>query len=80
MKRSKFSDSQILSILKEAESGIRVPDLCRAHGMSDATFYKWRDKFERIYGCYWILWDVTRKCKWCPGPESNRHGISAEGF
>ena len=45
MKRSKFSDSQILSILKEAESGIRVPDLCRTHGMSDATFYKWRAKF-----------------------------------
>ena len=45
MKRSKFSDSQILSILKEAESGNRVPDLCRTHGMSDATFYKWRAKF-----------------------------------
>lgn len=45
MKRSKFSDSQILSILKEAESGICVPDLCRTHGMSDATFYKWRAKF-----------------------------------
>ena len=45
MKRSKFTDSQIIAILKEAESGIRVPDLCRAHGMSDATFYKWRAKF-----------------------------------
>ena len=45
MKRSKFTDSQIIAILKEAESGIRVPDLCRTHGMSDATFYKWRSKF-----------------------------------
>ena len=45
MKRSKFLDSQILSILKEAESGSRVPDLCRTHGISDATFYKWRAKF-----------------------------------
>ena len=45
MKRSKFTDSQIIAILKEAESGIRVPDLCRTHGMSDATFYKWRAKF-----------------------------------
>ena len=45
MKRSKFIDSQIIAILKEAESGIRVPDLCRTHGMSDATFYKWRAKF-----------------------------------
>ena len=46
MKRSKFTDSQIIAILKEAESGIRVPDLCRTHGMSDATFYKWRAKFD----------------------------------
>ena len=45
MKRSRFTDSQIIAILKEAESGIRVPDLCREHGMSDATFYKWRAKF-----------------------------------
>jgi len=45
MKRSRFTDSQIIAILKEAENGVRVPDLCRTHGMSDATFYKWRAKF-----------------------------------
>jgi putative transposase len=45
MKKSRFTDSQIITILKEAESGVRVPDLCREHGMSDATFYKWRAKF-----------------------------------
>ena len=45
MKRSRFADSQIIAILKEAESGVRVPELCRTHGMSDATFYKWRAKF-----------------------------------
>ena len=45
MKKSRFTDSQILAILKEAESGVRVPDLCRKHGMSDATFYKWRAKY-----------------------------------
>ena len=45
MKRAKFTDSQIIAILKEAESGIRVADLGRTHGMSDATFYKWRAKF-----------------------------------
>jgi putative transposase len=45
MKRSKFSDSQIMAILKQAESGIPVPDLCREHGMSSATFYKWRSKY-----------------------------------
>jgi len=45
MKKSRFTDSQILAILKQAESGIPVPDLCREHGMSSATFYKWRAKF-----------------------------------
>ena len=45
MKKSRFTDGQIIAILKEAESGVRVPDLCRNHGMSDATFYKWRAKF-----------------------------------
>ena len=45
MKKSKFSDSQILSILKQAEGGTPVPALCREHGISSATFYKWRAKF-----------------------------------
>ncbi len=45
MKKSRFSDSQILSILKQAEGGAPVPDLCRGHGVSGATFYKWRAKF-----------------------------------
>jgi len=45
MKKSRYTDSQILSILKQNEAGSTVPDLCREHGMSDATFYKWRSKF-----------------------------------
>lgn len=45
MKRSKFSDSQILAVLKQAEVGTAVPDLCREHGISSATFYKWRAEF-----------------------------------
>lgn len=45
MKKSRFTDSQILSVLKQAENGIPVPELCREHGMSSATFYKWRTKF-----------------------------------
>lgn len=45
MKRSRFSDSQILAILKQAEAGKSAPDLCREHGISSATFYKWRAKF-----------------------------------
>ena len=45
MKESRFSDSQILSILKQAENGVPVPELCREHGMSSASFYKWRAKY-----------------------------------
>ncbi len=45
MKQSRYSDSQIMSILKQAESGIPVLALCREHGMSSATFYKWRAKY-----------------------------------
>lgn len=45
MKKSKFSDSKIMNILKEAQRGIPVAHLCREHGMSAATFYKWRSKY-----------------------------------
>jgi putative transposase len=45
MKRSRFTDSQIMAVLKQAEVGTPVPDLCREHGVSSATFYKWRAKF-----------------------------------
>lgn len=45
MKKSRFTDSQIMAVLKQAEGGAPVPDLCREHGISSATFYKWRAKF-----------------------------------
>ncbi len=45
MKRSKFSDSQILDAVKRVEAGIGVPDICRELGISTATFYKWRAKY-----------------------------------
>jgi putative transposase len=45
MKKSRYSDSQIMAILKQAETGSPVPELCREHGMSSATFYKWRSKY-----------------------------------
>jgi len=43
--KKRFSESQIISILKQAEGGTPVPELCREHGMSTASFYKWRSKF-----------------------------------
>lgn len=45
MKISRFTDSQIMQFLKQAEAGISAPALCREHGMSSATFYKWRAKY-----------------------------------
>jgi len=45
MKRSRYTDSQIINILKQAEAGTPVPELCREHGMSSASFYKWRAKY-----------------------------------
>ena len=45
MKKTRYSDSQILAILKQSEAGTPVPVLCREHGMSSASFYKWRAKF-----------------------------------
>ncbi|SDF92400.1 putative transposase [Thalassobaculum litoreum DSM 18839] len=45
MKRSRFSEEQIIGILKEHQAGLSASDLCRKHGISDATFYKWRSKY-----------------------------------
>ena len=45
MKKSRFTDSQILDAIKRAEAGLTVPDLCRELGISTATFYKWRAKY-----------------------------------
>jgi len=45
MKKSKFSESQIVSILKEAEAGVLLEDLVRQHGFSKASFYKWKGKY-----------------------------------
>ena len=45
MKKSRFSDAQIMAILKQAANGVPVAELCREHGMSSASFYKWRAKY-----------------------------------
>ena len=45
MKQSRFSEEQIIGILKEQESGVPVADLCRKHGVSDASIYKWKSKY-----------------------------------
>jgi len=45
MKRSRFTEEQIIGILREHEAGVKTADLCRKHGVSSATFFKWKSKF-----------------------------------
>ena len=45
MKQKRYSEEQIIQILKEAEAGMPVADVCRKHGVSDASFYTWRRKY-----------------------------------
>ena len=57
MKRARFSEEQIIEVLKEAEGGTKVTELCRRHGISDATFYTWRSKYEAAWR--------SRRCGGC---------------
>ena len=45
MKKTRFTENQIIAILKESEAGIQVKEICRKHGISDATYYNWKSKY-----------------------------------
>lgn len=72
MKKSRFTDSQILAVLKQAKAGTEVPQLCREHGISSATFYKWRSKFggmdasliSQLRIADWLIRLTTAYCDW----------------
>jgi len=48
MKSKRFTEEQIIGVLKQAQSGMKIVDLCRIHGISDATFYNWRSKYASV--------------------------------
>jgi putative transposase len=48
MKKKNFSETQIVSILKEAQSGVKIIDVCRKYGISDATYYSWKSKYAKL--------------------------------
>jgi len=52
MKNGRYSDAQIMAVLKQAEGGVPVSKLCREHGMSSASFYKWRAKWPPYWKCH----------------------------
>jgi putative transposase len=74
MKKSRFTDEQIVGFLKQAEGGVAVKDLCRKHGFSDATFYKWRGRLGGM--------DVaeTRRLRELEGENSKLKKLLAEAM
>ena len=72
MKNGRYSDAQIMALLKQAEGGVPVSELCREHGMSSASFYKWRAKFGGMDASLMSemkdMADENRRLKWtCRG-------------
>jgi putative transposase len=84
MKKSRFSDSQIIGVLKQEEAGVPVPELCREHGISSATFHKWRAKLGGMDASLMArmreLEDENRRLKKMYAEEKLRAEIIAEAM
>ena len=84
METSRFTDSQIIAILKQAEAGSSVPELCREHGILNATFYKWRSKFggmdASLMACMKKLEEENRRLKKMYVDERLKAEIVAEAL
>ena len=80
MKSSRYTDSQIMAILKQAESGIPVTELCREHGMSNASFYKWRAKYGGMDTSMKELEDENRRLKKMYAEEKLKCEIAREAI
>jgi len=71
MKQGKYTEEQIVKILKEADAGIKVTDLCRKYGFSDATYYNWKNKFDgRRFRALPIIDTFTKECFWIEADTS----------
>ena len=79
MKNGRFSDAQIMGILKQAKSGVPVSELCREHGMSSASFYKWRAKFggmdASMVSQMKAMAEENRRLKWMYGEMSMQNDL-----
>jgi putative transposase len=80
MKKSRFSESQIISILKQADAGTPVPELCREHGMSSALFYRWRNKYGGMDASMKELEEENRRLKKMYAEERLKAEIIAEAM
>ena len=69
MKTSRFTDSQIIGVLKQVEAGTPVPGLCREHGISSATFY---DRRKSLFGTSGAASSAGWTPRWCPSSRSCR--------